>query len=78
MCKNITVLNLPNKGDDLVLEIDASNEHWSAVFKIKEGEKLCKYCCGSFNKAECNYPMMEKEILTVIREIDKFSIFLDP
>ena len=43
MCKNLPVLNLPNQGDDLVLKIDASNEHWSAVIKINEGEKLCKF-----------------------------------
>ena len=49
-CKNLLILNLPNEGDDLVLETDAINEHWSAVLKIKEGEKLCKYCSGSFNK----------------------------
>jgi len=78
MCKNLPVLNLPNKEDDLILETDASNKHRSAVLKIKEGEKLCKYCSGSFNKAECNYPTMEKEILAVIRGIGKFLIFLAP
>ena len=51
LCKNLSVFNLPNERDDLVLETDANNEHWSAVHKIKEGEKLCKYCSGSFNKA---------------------------
>jgi len=61
MCKNFPVLNLPNEGDDLILEIDASNEHWSVVLKIKEGDKLCKYCSGSFNKAECNHPTIEKK-----------------
>jgi len=75
MRKNLPVLNLPNEEDDLILEIDASNEHWSAVLKIKEGEKLYKYCSGSFNKAECNYPTMKKEILAVIRRIKKFLIF---
>jgi len=51
MCKNLPGLNLPNEGDEFVLEIDANNEHWSTVLKIKEGEKLYKYCSGSFNKA---------------------------
>ena len=51
MSKNLPVLNLSNEEDDLILETDASNEHWSAVPKIKEGEKLCKYCSGNFNKA---------------------------
>jgi len=53
-----------------------TNEHWSDVLKIKKGEKLCKHCTGSFNKAECNYPTMKKEILAVIRGIEKFLIFL--
>jgi len=60
MCKNLPVLNLPNEEDDLVLETDASNEHWSAILKIKKGEKLCKYCSESFNQVEYNYPTMEK------------------
>jgi len=76
MCKNLPILNLPNQKDDLILETVASNEHWTAVLKIKEGEKLCKYYSGSFNKAECNYPTMEKEIFAVIRGIEKFLIFL--
>ena len=70
MCKNPQVLNLPNEEDDLILETNASNEHRSAVLKIKKGEKLCKYCSGSFNNAECNYPTMEKEILAVISGIE--------
>ena len=41
MCKNLLLLNLPNEGDDLILEADASDEDWSAILKIKE-EKLCK------------------------------------
>ena len=78
MCKNLSVLNFSNKGDDLIFETDASNEYWSAVLKIKEREKLYKYRSESFNKAECNYPMMEKEILAVIRGIEEFLIFLSP
>jgi len=78
MCENLPVINLPYEGNDLSLEIDTSNEHWCAVLKIKEERKLCKYYSGSFNKTECNYPMMEKGILTVIRGNEKFLIFLAP
>jgi len=42
---------LPNEENDLILETDVSNEHWSAILKIKKGEKICKYCGASFNKA---------------------------
>jgi len=78
MCKNLPILNLPNEEDDLILNIDASNEHWSAIHKIKKGEKLCKYYSGSFNKVVCNYRTMEKEILAVIRGIENFLIFIVP
>ena len=76
MCKNLPVFNLPNEVDDLIFEIDANDEHQSVVLKIKDGEKLCKYCSGSFNKADCNYPTMEKEIPAVVRGIEIFLIFL--
>ena len=58
MCKDLPVLTLPTSEDKLILETYASNEHWSAMLKIKEEEKLCKYSSGSFNKAELNYPTM--------------------
>ena len=48
------------------------------ILKIKEGEKLCKYCSESFNKAKYNYPTMEKEILAIIKGIEIFFIFLAP
>ena len=78
MCTNLPLINLPNEGDNLTLETDATNKHWSTILKIKEGEKLCKYYSGSFYKAKCNYPTVEKEILIVIRGNEKLSIFLAP
>ena len=36
MCTNLPVLNLPNEEDDLILETDANNEHWTAILKIKK------------------------------------------
>jgi len=60
---------LSNEQDDLVLETNTSNEHWGVVLKIKKGEKLYKYCSESSNKVECNYPMIEKEIIAVVRRI---------
>jgi len=48
------------------------------VLKIKEGEKLCKYCSGRFNKAEYNYPTMEKKSLQSHGELKKFLIFSAP
>jgi len=78
MCRSLFVLDLPNEGDDLILETDATNEHWNVVLKIKEGQKLYKYYSRSFNKAKWNYSTMEKEILAIIRRIENFLIFLAP
>ena len=77
-CMNLPVLTLPNEDDELVLETDASNYHWGVVLKIKKDNKLCRYSSGSFNKAECNYTVMEKEILAILKGINKFIIFLAP
>ena len=33
MCRNLPILNLPNEEDDLVLETDDNNEHWSEYSK---------------------------------------------
>ena len=55
ICKNLHILNFPNKEDDLILETNASNDHGSKIFKIKEEETLSKYCNGSLNKAKYNY-----------------------
>jgi len=49
MCKNLLVLNLPNEGDDLILETDASNEHYSVVLKIKEGKKTLQILQWKFS-----------------------------
>jgi len=49
--KNLPVLNMPNERNDLILEIDVSHKHSSAVPKIKGMKNLCKYCNGSVNKA---------------------------
>ena len=77
-CMNLPILTLPNEDDELVLETDASDHHWGAVLKLKKDNKLCRYSSGSFNKAECNYTVMEKEILAIYKGINKFIIFLAP
>jgi len=64
MCKNLLVLNLRNEGDNLILETNFSNEHLSAVLKIKEGEKLYKSVLKVSIKENATFPRMEKEILT--------------
>ena len=63
MCTNLPVLNLHKEGDNLILEIDVSNEHWSIVFKIKEGEKLYKYYSGGLIKQNATIPRWKKKSL---------------
>jgi len=77
MSKNLSVLNLPNEGDRGFNSWDRCQQ-WALECGTQNQRrgKIYKYCSRSFNKAECNYPTIEKEILTVIRGIEKFSIFL--
>jgi len=75
---NFLIFNLPNERDDLILETDVNNKHWTVVLNIKEGEKLCKYFSKGFNKAKYNYLTMEREILIGISGIEKFLFFLPP
>jgi len=63
MCKNLLVLNFPKEGDDLILETYVNNEHWSAILKIKEGEKLCKYYSGSLIRQNTTIPRRKKKSL---------------
>ena len=56
---DLPILTLPNEDDELVLETDASDYHWGVVLKLKKDNKLCRYSSGSFNKAECNYIVID-------------------
>ena len=40
MYKNFPIPNLPKEEDDLILETEANNEHWSAVLKINKWATL--------------------------------------
>ena len=78
--KNLPQLALPSDKDELVLEVDASEEHWGAVLKIKgrKPEPVCKYWSGSFKGCELRYPIHEKEVLALKYGIKAFFIFLAP
>ncbi|PKH99002.1 hypothetical protein CRG98_049682, partial [Punica granatum] len=41
-------------------------------------ERLCKYVCGSFSKAEQNYTTHERELLAVIKTLKKWRVELLP
>nr|WCL16037.1 polymerase [Chrysanthemum yellow edge associated virus 1] len=41
-------------------------------------KKLCKYTAGTFSQAEINYTVHEKEVLAIIRTLEKWQIDLKP
>ena len=54
-CKNLPYWPLPTEDNELILETDASEEHWSGVLKIKDNpEKISKYASGLFSNTEKN------------------------
>lgn len=76
---NLPPLYLPSEEDYMILETDASGEHWGAVLKAKTPngeEKLCRYTSGTFQGPEINYHSNEKEYLAVKKGITKFRIYL--
>ena len=77
ICSNLPKLRLPNVNDNLILQTDASDKYCAAILKIDLGE-ICHYTSGTFNNNHINYDINEKELLAIIKEINKFEVFLLP
>ena len=77
ICSNLPKLRLPNESDYLILQIDASDKYWTSILKTDLGE-MCRYASGTFNNNQINYDINEKELLAIIKGINKFEIFLLP
>ena len=77
ICSNLPTLRLPNENDNLILQTDALDKYWAAILKTDLGE-ICRYTSGTFNNNQINYDINEKELLEIIKGINKFEIFLLP
>lgn len=75
---NLPALYHPLPSDHMIIETDASGEHWGAALKAKttDSEELCRYTSGGFQGAELNYHSNEKEYLAVKKAITKFRIYV--
>ena len=67
-----------NKGDDFILDVDASGCGIGAVLSQKQDgkEKVIAYASRALNKAEKNYCITEKELLAVRFFIEYFRQYL--
>ena len=54
-----------------------SGRHRAAILKTYLGE-ICRYTSGIFNNNQLNYDINEKELLAIIKGINKFEVFLLP
>jgi hypothetical protein len=79
-CCNFPAMSLPEPGDDLILETDASRACWAGVLKKRVNglEEVCGHVSSTFKKFELNYDINEKEYLAVVRRFQKFKHFLLP
>ena len=70
-------LKIPTTGQR-ILQIDASDEYWSAILLENSGEKESYYAhaSGQFKDAEKNYHVIYKEILAIKYGIKKFEFHL--
>ena len=80
LCTNLPRLAIPETGDQLIVETDASERYWGGVLEAKKGdtEHSCRYANVSFKPAEVNYHSNEKELLGLKRSFDKFHFFILP
>ncbi|ACB69773.1 replicase [Eupatorium vein clearing virus] len=83
--KEFPKLHIPQPGQQLILETDASQKYWGGILKAEVihsnneiTEEICCYASGTFKQAELNYHSNEKEILAVIRSIQSFPVYLTP
>ena len=68
---------MPNENDNLILQTNASDKYWTTILKTDLGE-ICRYISETFNENQINYDINEKELLVIIKEINKFEVFLLP
>lgn len=76
MCQTPPPLHIPNNGQ-LILQTDASDEHWATLLieKSKKKEHYCGHASGQFSDAKKHYHISIKEILTVKNGIKKFEFY---
>ena len=68
---------MSNENDNLILQTNASDKYWAAILKTNLRE-ICRYTSGTFNNNQLNYDINEKELLAIIKGINKFEVFLLP
>jgi len=81
LCTNLPRLAIPEPGDRLIVETDASDKYWGGVLKERKNdnrEHVCRYANGCFKPAEINYHSNEKELLALKRSFSKFHFFILP
>ena len=72
--KNLPRLGFSTSSDNLILETDASYNHWGAVLKTYQ-EKICRNASETFKLAKKNYHSNEKELLAIKNRISEFIFF---
>lgn len=78
MAKTLPSLHIPSSGKR-ILQTDASDQYWAAVFLEQQNDKtrkICGYKSGPFSPSEEHYYSTFKEIFAVKRGIEKFQFHL--
>lgn len=83
--KTLPPLALLTPDDEFVVQTDASEHKWGAVYltinKLEKDRKRRRICCyksGTFSGASQTYHIHEKQLLAVIKAFEKYEIFLRP
>ena len=79
LCANLPRLAVPEPGDKLIIETDASDKYWGGVpkaRKVDEKEHIHSYANGCFKPVETNYHSNKKELLALKWNFTKFHFFV--
>ncbi|MGL5707545.1 MAG: reverse transcriptase domain-containing protein [Aeromonas sp.] len=69
--KQQILLTYPDMNKPFVLETDASEFAMGAV--LKQGVNIIGFYSAKYNKSECNYTIVEKETLAILKALEKFK-----
>ena len=67
ICSYLLKLRLPNKNDNLILQIDVSDKYWTTILKTDLGEICCYTSEETFNDNHINYDINENDLLAIIK-----------
>lgn len=72
------VLEIPEEGDEFLVESDASDRAVAAILSIKRGDawKPVEFCSQSLSTTQQKWPIREREAYAIVHALQKFDSYI--